>query len=242
MSVAVTVYRLHKLNQDELNKDIKALRFSKSAKLGPFRSAGISTIRDILIGDSLDIKGVGYLTLAELEECLDALSRSMQTDGSVDWDRFAVDRQTPVVPTSDEVRVDNFLSFFPEVVSAIEQNLAAFDQTIFCEICNPTQTLEQIGDGRPGGVSIERVRQRKRRLVESLAAALFLGAQGTLPIHFRLSFAAIWRTGKPAFGQSLSRTELVQHLCTVWQTRPSDLERYVPLLATLASAAAGLRS
>lgn len=203
------------------SRPVESLRLGPKAKY--LRQAGLRTVGrllrpDVQMGLSR-LPGVGRTTADVVRSRLADLAASLDENGDPDWDGVAASWGFPLVPNRPLETGLAFVEAIPETIARwTEAHEEEADRLILrLRLGRERQaraTLEELGQRI--GVTRERIRQRQRKLLNGLGAALLDDDQSLSPIQFSTDFRRWWRTAAEVLSTSTT---------LVWPAFVSALER-----------------
>lgn len=181
-----------------------------------------------LIGDLVEAARCGFVatqagakSIAEIEEALRSLSRSVGREGRVDWLHYAAIRRFLIVPTDKLAGFSKkqFMRIFPAAVeTAIESAFGARGKILFQEFCSgdasDAATSRRFGLTRQGTSLI------REKVLRILRGALFNDDYRGCRFRFRHDFVAPFRNLKEALrathGRAITYGEWEKILDQTW--------------------------
>ncbi len=202
------------------------------------KSTGIKDVGTLLevLGTNLPrIRSLGRKSWGEIYKAAEALQKSLDGNGDVDWNRFASTCGYPVVPEPSVEIPDGhaFLSILPDVTATLacdcfdEIESAALQERLTRQ---DSTTLDALG--QKFGVTRERIRQKQMKILNSISSALLDGHYADMQFRFSDQFSSYWRRAAWHFGEaeSLSYHDFVSGLAAAWEVNSSELLPHLPLI------------
>lgn len=203
------------------SRPVETLRLGPKAKY--LRQAGLRTVGrllrpDVQMGLSR-LPGIGRNTADVVRSRLADLAASLDENGDPDWDGVAASWGFPLAPDRPLETGLAFVEAIPETIGRwTEAHEEEADRLILrLRLGRERQaraTLEELGQRI--GVTRERIRQRQRKLLGGLGAALLDDDQSLSPVQFSDDFRRWWRTAAEVLSTSTT---------LVWPAFVSALER-----------------
>jgi hypothetical protein len=120
---------LERLSDFEQNRSVESLHLSPYAirALVAKNIHTIGTLFDGVFAGLVVLGNVGRKTFSESEDALSALSRSVGSNGCVDWLQYASKRNFAILPRDDYAKLSprQFLQVFPSVAKAAVHRVMA---------------------------------------------------------------------------------------------------------------------
>ena len=229
-----------RLHPADAQKGIASLHFFKAQN--PLRDQGWNTIGKLIgavEGGVSDVRNLGRKAFEEIASAVLALSRSIDSEGNVDWLSFAEIRGLTVVPSKDQWVHGNedLVMLLPEmaretvVISGKGKELAVFDERLM-KSREERRTLEEVG--QEFQVTRERIRQLEELSINRIRNAIFNGDYDQTMFRFRPEVETLVRRASrflSEFGERIWKTaEWIQELATIWEVPEQFISRNLTLI------------
>jgi hypothetical protein len=193
---------LHILHPGVRKRSIALLQFST-------RAANILERQHInLIGNLIDaarhgflVPGAGVQSVAEIKDALDSLADSVDSNGTVDWLRYAVCRRFLILPAKECAQGTKFVQMLPTVIeNAVESACGASGRILFRRslLGDDFGAGTLIGTARDLGFSKQAAFLKKEKILHAIRAAIFRDDYRGSRFRFRPDFVGPLRELKTA--------------------------------------------
>jgi transcriptional regulator with XRE-family HTH domain len=204
------------------------------------KSIGVQNLEQLLtlFAEGLpEIQGVGARARMNLLKIASYADAAISESGEMDWDVFAERAGFPTFPSAEvPLRTGSeFLSSLDRVV--LELTTKCFDEVESATLVDrliPLKrngvTLEQLG--RRFGVSRERIRQKQKKVIERVSAAVLESYYEGLSFRFTERFCGFWRAAAEYFRgkDSVIYNEFIAGITEVWQVERAHVIPHLPLI------------
>lgn len=223
-------------------KGLGSLHLGKAcAKL---QASGISTVGDLIDAARIGIGGLpnfGKVAQHEVIAALSALSKSIRSDGTPDWECYALARGFPLLPVEGATNgnAPELLKSFPALCKMVVS--AQFNERAW-QIFNrrylvPERTVETLDQiGIVYGVTRERVRQIEESCLNALRKPILEDDYCGLEFRLREGTVSLFRNARSHFKSlelpAWSESCWLSDLAALWQVSEHALRRYDRLIVS----------
>lgn len=183
------------------------------------------------------IKGVGKMARINLLKTVNCADNAISESGDMDWDLFAEIADIPTFP-NPEVPLNTGSEFLASldgvVLNLTTQCFDGIESATLVDRLIPSKkasaTLEELGSRF--GVTRERIRQKQKKVIESLSAAVLENDYQYLSFRFTQRFSQFWRDAAKYFGQNdaITYQEFIRGLTEVWEVKRDQIIPHLPLI------------
>jgi hypothetical protein len=221
-------------------------------EISRLESIGVENLEQLLALFDLglpEIRRVGKTArsnILKIAKCADA---AITESGDMDWEAFARLAGFPSFPSPD-VPLGTGTEFLASLQGVVlDLTTRCFDEVESATLVDrliPLKkdgvTLEQLG--LRFGVSRERIRQKQKRVIESISAAVLENNYQGLSFRFTQNFSEFWRAAAKHFGQngSITYNEFIDGLTEVWKVERRQIIPHLPLIYAILTSNSGLPS
>ncbi|MBL9153764.1 MAG: hypothetical protein JNK37_14820 [Verrucomicrobiales bacterium] len=232
-----------RLHPADAQKGIASLHFFKAQN--PLREQGWDTIGKLIgavEGGISDVRNLGRKAFEEIASSVLALSRSIDSEGNVNWLSFAEIRGLTVIPSTNQWLHGNeeLIMLLPEmaretvVISGKGKELAVFDERLM-KSREERPTLEKVG--QQFQVTRERIRQLEALSISRIRNAIFDGDYDQTLFRFRPEVETLVRRASrflSEFGERIWKTpEWIRELATIWEVPEQFISRNLTLITEI---------
>lgn len=194
-----------------------------------------------LFADGLpEIRGIGKksrINLLKIATCADS---AISESGIMDWEFFAEMAGFHTLPNPDIPLTtgSEFLASLEGIVQTLTTQ--CFDEVETATLVDrlipikkDTATLEELG--RRFGVTRERIRQKQKKIIGRISAAVLENYYEGLSFRFTQQFSDFWRAAAEYFRgtDSVTYNEFIEGLSKVWKVERHHLIPHLPLIYTI---------
>ena len=228
-----------------LNESVRSLPID-GIHIGPksrsFSDKGINTLGDLAQAAEEgfgNVWSVGAKTISRINAILSAISLSVDEQRCIDWSSFTKIVGIPTIPQNIPSSGKEFVHMLPHVCDEL---IIACNDDIEREIFanrltqkrSNQKTLEEIGS--KAGVTRERIRQKEKKLLQSLSDALLYDEYNTLEYRFSEEFAMYFKKAADAFqegGQEITFEIFLSKLEVAWEVGKCDILPHMALVTAI---------
>lgn len=184
-----------------------------------------------------EIRGVGTKARTNLLKIATCADSAITESGEMDWDVFANLAGFPTFP-GPEVPLATGSEFLASLDGVVQKlTTQCFDEVETATLVDrliplkkDTVTLEELG--RRFGVTRERIRQKQKKVIERISAAVLENYYEELSFRFTQHFSHFWRTAAEYFRgtDSVSYNEFIEGLTKVWNVERQHVIPHLPLI------------
>ncbi|KGM06939.1 hypothetical protein LP43_1434 [Methylophaga thiooxydans] len=230
----------HRLNSKAINLPLPTFNLGQKSK--HLSKYGVNNIGELIREFETGLRKytlVGPKAMGYWLENLDALSRSINEYGDVDWRTYCDYLNIKCFPQS--VEITSGQQFLEAMPLAFHQLSEAFSEPLensilFNRIAAPYEqrkTLEELG--QKFGITRERVRQKESRLIDIIIDALIYDRYQFIDYRFDTVFAQYFKEAASAFEQSIEINfdDFLSKLSTVWKVDSTKIIPHLPIITTI---------
>jgi hypothetical protein len=213
-------------------------------KVEVLEDAGIATLGALVDKspeDLMRLPGLGKSAVTHIAGRLEQIGQSVDSQGCIDWRAFCKAASLPLLPSGSGPRSGSeFLTLLSPLAEELAHHLAdPLERAILVDrLTRPREeqrTLEELARGLDVPLTRERVRQREKRLLDSLSEALLFGEYSGLALHFDPDFSSYWAAAMrhlPADGE-MTFEAFCQCLCSCWEVTLHELFAHLPFITAV---------
>jgi hypothetical protein len=183
------------------------------------------------------IRGVGTKARKNLLKIAISADSAISESGEIDWDVFAEMAGFRTIP-NPEVQLTTGTEFLSSLDGVVQKlTTQCFDEVESATLVDRliplkknTVTLEELG--RRFGVTRERIRQKQKKVIEIISAAVLENYYEGLSFRFTQHFSQFWRAAAEYFRgtDSVSYNEFIEGLTKVWNVERQRVIPHLPLI------------
>ena len=231
------------INRERMSETVKKLTLGQlhlHKEIGKLKKIGVENLEQLLgiFGKGLpEIPGVGKkarINLLKIAKCADS---SISESGDMEWEKFAELAGLHVIPDTS-VRLTTGGEFLASLEVVVQKlTTKCFDEVETATLVDRliplkinTVTLEKLGSRF--GVSRERIRQKQKKVIERISAAVLDNYYEGLSFRFTQNFSQFWRTAGEYFqgNDSVSYNSFIDGLTKVWNVERQQVIPHLPLI------------
>lgn len=230
-------------NRQRMSESAKSLTLGQlhlHKEIPKLHRIGVESLEQLftLFEDGLPIiRGAGKMARINLLKTVTCADNAISESGDMDWDLFAQIADIPAFP-DPEVPLNtgsDFLASLDGVV--LNLTTQCFDEVESATLVDrlipskkASATLEELGSRF--GVTRERIRQKQKKVIESLSAAVLENDYQNLSFRFTQRFSQFWRDAAKHFGQNdaITYQEFIEGLTEVWKVKRHQIIPHLPLI------------